>query len=457
MSFIKDILNISESFSGILFEANKIKIIKLKKESENFFPVYWDSMDFDLDNLLQKSEMIKLFKKIKLDLKTEKINFDLIHENKKSIEKEIISNLKIAGFQEINLINWDYNLNNLIINEKNLERNIFAFSSDGINIEINYVEENHIYKKEVIKITDLDNEKVKYFIDQIDNNHIFLSGYFKDNLDHIRNIFYKLGVKVHIFNIWENILSFEKNIPSLLKNESHEYIKAISLALPPQKTIKFIREKVVSQRAKKEKKETTEEIDIDFIIDNQKETTIISERGTFWQKIKDFFNRTIWGPKKSKSFQYFHDEKSILNKEIKTFLPKPKEKLFLPKLKNNKPKEKISKNKNINKNKIFLDNKYSFKLVNNKKEIIGWKKMLRKPGKYKSFIYYHDENSILHKEIKDIKFNLIKNKKQKIEKSILLKKPEKKIFLPKTKVKSLWEKIVTFLNRPIFEKEKKRK
>jgi len=66
-----------------------------------------------------------------------------------------------------------------------------------------------------------------------------------------------------------------------LKNESHEYIKAISLALPPQKTIKFIREKVVSQRAKKEKKETTEEIDIDFIIDNQKETTIISERGTF--------------------------------------------------------------------------------------------------------------------------------------------------------------------------------
>jgi len=62
-------------------------------------------MDFDLDNLLQKSEMIKLFKKIKLDLKTEKINFDLIHENKKSIEKEIISNLKIAGFQEINLIN----------------------------------------------------------------------------------------------------------------------------------------------------------------------------------------------------------------------------------------------------------------------------------------------------------------------------------------------------------------
>jgi len=62
--------------------------------------------------------------------------------------------------------------------------------------------------------------------------------------------------------------------------------------------------------------------------------------------------------------------------------------------------------------------------------------MLRKPGKYKSFIYYHDTNSILHKELKDIKFNLIKNKKQKIKKSILLKKPEKKIFLPKTRVKS---------------------
>jgi len=40
MSFIKDVLNISEEFSGILFEDNKIKIIKLKKESENFFPVY---------------------------------------------------------------------------------------------------------------------------------------------------------------------------------------------------------------------------------------------------------------------------------------------------------------------------------------------------------------------------------------------------------------------------------
>jgi len=49
--------------------------------------------------------MIELFKKVKLNLKTEKVNFDLIHKNKKRLEKEIISNLKIAEFQEINLIN----------------------------------------------------------------------------------------------------------------------------------------------------------------------------------------------------------------------------------------------------------------------------------------------------------------------------------------------------------------
>jgi len=51
--------------------------------------------------------------------------------------------------------------------------------------------------------------------------------------------------------------------------------------------------------------------------------------------------------------------------------------------------------------------------------------MLRKPGKYKSFIYYHDTNSILHKELKDIKFNLIKNKKQKIKKKYFIKKTRK--------------------------------
>ena len=455
MSFIKDVLNISEEFSGILFEDNKIKIIKLKKESENFFPVYWDSIDFDLDNLLKKSEMIELFKKVKLNLKTEKVNFDLIHKNKKRLEKEIISNLKIAEFQEINLINWDYNINNLIINEKNLERNIFAFSPDGINIEINYVEENHIYKKEILKIDNLNSKIINHLFKDIYSKHIFLSGYFKKDLRKIKEIFYSSGIKVHIFNIWENILSFEKNIPAIFKNESHEYIKVISLALPPQDTIQFIKEKVVSQKVKEEEKEITEEINVDFIIDNKKETTIVSEKNTFWQKTKDLFNSIIFGPIGSQSFKYLHDEKSVLNKEIKIFLPKPKVKLFLPKIKNNKPKEAISKNKKINKNKIFLDNKYSFKLINNKEEIIGWKKMLRKPGKYKSFIYYHDTNSILHKELKDIKFNLIKNKKQKIKKSILLKKPEKKIFLPKTRVKSFWEKIVTFLNRPVFGKKNK--
>jgi hypothetical protein len=40
MSFIKNIFNIQENFSGLIFKNNKIKIIKLEKEEENFFPLY---------------------------------------------------------------------------------------------------------------------------------------------------------------------------------------------------------------------------------------------------------------------------------------------------------------------------------------------------------------------------------------------------------------------------------
>ncbi len=412
MSSIKNIFDNSKNHSALLFEDNKIKIIKLKEKENNFFPIYWNSFDFDLNNLLNKSEMIELFKKIKNELDSEEINFDIISKNKEEIEKEIISNLKISGFQKIHPINWDYNINNLIIDKKSYGKNIFTFSPDNKNLELNYFEKGVIRKKELVKISEINSEKIKYFIKNTDNNHVFISGYFDNNLNYIENRFYELGIKVHVYNLWKNILSFDKNIPIIFKNESHKYIKVISLALPPQKKISYKKE---NKKIKKieSKKEIKNDIDIDFIIDNKKETKIISEKNTLWQEIKKIFNKIIFGPKNSESFKYLHEENHILNKKL--FLPKPKLKLFLPK------PHKILKNKKVKEKTIFLPkpsliikNKHSFKLVNIEAQ----------------------------------------NKKNKNKN--LLPKEKKKLFLPKPK-KDFWKKIKKFFNQPVLFQIKNKK
>jgi len=63
------------------------------------------------------------------------------------------------------------------------------------------VEENHIYKKEILKIDNLNSKIINHLFKDIYSKHIFLSGYFKKDLRKIKEIFYSSGIKVHIFNI----------------------------------------------------------------------------------------------------------------------------------------------------------------------------------------------------------------------------------------------------------------
>jgi hypothetical protein len=62
----------------------------------------------------------------------------------------------------------------------------------------------------------------------------------------------------------------------LFKGESHEYLNVISITLP-------ILEKIIFEKEKKEnkvekKKDKKEKINVDFIIDNKKESKIIFEK-----------------------------------------------------------------------------------------------------------------------------------------------------------------------------------
>jgi hypothetical protein len=142
--------------------------------------------------------MINFFKKIKSNLKTNKINIQIISNEYK--KKEIISNLKIAGFQEINIRDFQDNIKNLVIDKENIERTIFAeFQEENINFY--FLEEKYIYKKESISFSDLNKEKIEKLFEGIDHKHIFISGNFKNKLEEIKKIFYYSGIKVHIFNI----------------------------------------------------------------------------------------------------------------------------------------------------------------------------------------------------------------------------------------------------------------
>lgn len=401
MSFIKDFLNISTDYSGLLFESNQIKIMKVREENNNYFPIYWNTLDFDLINLMSKPDMILFFKKIRSNLKTNNINIEIIAEEKKT--KEIISNLKIAGFQEINFVNWDYNIDILSINKNIIEKTIFAFFTWDNSIQLSYAKENHIYKREKFSWKEINQELIKKIFIDIDHKHIFISGNFKNKMKKIQNIFYESGIKVHIFNAWKNILSFEKEIPALFKNETHEYLKVISLTLPKLNKINFEEEQKEKEQEKDEKivKKRGKEIDVNFIIKDKKENITLKKKEGIWKKVKNILNISIFETTIKKNL-----EKKKKIRKIKIFLPKPKLKLFLPRWKKNNKEENKEENENKMKNKKFL----------------------KKKNKHKN------------------------NKKTKI----FLKKPKKNLFLPIKKSKSFWNKIIIYLNQPIFETKKKK-
>ena len=428
------LFNFQKTHSGIYFEKNKIIAIKLGERDKNFYPIFWNILDFNFSSFKDKTEMVEFFKKIQKNLKTNKINFDQKGYSKDE-EKEILSNLKIAGFEKINLVNWDFNIQNLILDKNIFEKTIFAFFETEEKIKLFYFKDKHIYKIQEINFSDLNKEIIEKIFEDILHRHIFISGYFENRLEEFEKIMRENEIKVHIFNLWTNILDFNLTLPALFKNESHKYIKAISLALPPQEEIAYIKEelkekKKVKKESKKEEKK--EELDLDFIADNKKEPEIISERHTFKQWLKNIFCKVLWGPKNAKSFRLWKDEnKTKKEKKRKLFLPKPKKKLFLPKPKINlklKLKKKIKKKeKKKNERIVFLpkpsliiNNKHSFKLVKIKKQ-----------------------------ETK-------KEKKNKKKKKVLLPKPKKKIFLPKPKnnwIKKFWK----WLNGPVWDENKKEK
>lgn len=464
MSFIKNFINIPKNHSGLLFENNQIKIIQVKKNNKNYSPIYWNTIDFDLNNLLGKTEMIAIFKKIKSNLKTNNINIEIVANDKKT--KKIASNLKIAGFQEIKFTNWDYNINYLFINKDTIERTIFALFQWDNSVNFYHVKENHIYKKEKYSWDEINTEKINNFFELIDHKHIFISGNITGRIDEIKERFFEADIKVHVFNIWNNILSFKEKIPSLFKNESHEYLKVISLTLPILPGIKFKEEPKIKEKILIKKKD---EIDIDFIIENKKESIILEERITFYQKIKNISNKILFGPKNSKSFNLYKKEGAKKEKKKIIFLPKLKLKLFLPKIKQQKKKKtdkkKHERKKNIIKNhikknskiidflsqpvfnkkvKIKIKNKNDVKKIN--KKIKNTKTNKKEKLKANSKIIDFLNQAIFTKKEKTI---------QKKKKKIFLPKPKKKLLLPGKKNKTIFNKITNFLNQPIFIKKKK--
>ncbi len=123
-----------EKSGGLFIDDEKIQFIELEIDKKNMYPTYWFEKKFNSES--NKEKMLLFFKKIKEKIKNKKINF--FSENLKN-EKEVLENLKIAGF-EINQIKIEERINFLTsgkikyenwekkINEINPWKNILDFN-----------------------------------------------------------------------------------------------------------------------------------------------------------------------------------------------------------------------------------------------------------------------------------------------------------------------------------------
>lgn len=303
-------------YCGLNFDDNQYQIIELKKVGDFYIPTYhriFNSSNFINNNGdLDTENSLKYFKQIFKSVHTTTINISVI-ENKK-LQTEIIDTLKIAGFKKINIIenNFD-NILSLLINTKKVSSRYpegeKIFNAIFFKYKIYFVisQNTLILAEKIINFENLNSNLIRSFLDKnkLDKQEVYISGDLS-NLKQIKEIFYKVGVKTHLTNVWQNILNTEEKIPRIFLLDSHQYIKALGLSLSElPEIIEYVKqdkdiEKIVKEAHKK--------------------------RGKFNLLALSSFKKT------SQNKAGIKERKLFLPKKIKkTFLSKKISKIFLPK------------------------------------------------------------------------------------------------------------------------------
>ena len=395
-------------YTAFNFDDDSFQFIELKKYNDYYLPIVnkiFDSSEFiTRQGVFYKKETIRLFKNI---FKMANSNMLTISEiDNKKLQSEIISALKIAGFEKINIkkINFE-NILSLLIKTKNLvsryPRGQRIFNAIFLNKKIHFflTQGGLIKNKKIINSEILDYDSISEFLskNELDEQEVYISGEIEPSLEEIKEMFYIFNLKIHVVDIWQNIVNTKEKIPKIFFLESHKYIKSISLALPNLLKIvgemEGVKEEDIiglddsietskPERVEKKQTQIKKEVDRFELLklssfrdkkEKKEKKIVLKKEKSVSQKIINFFKQevpsTVIGKKKTDSTKtaknkkekklqlrvfkparvYYlakkEQTKKILKKRIKStklYLPKRK-RIFLPKTKADLSKVKVAK------------------------------------------------------------------------------------------------------------------
>lgn len=293
--------------SGICIKpSGDFQFIEIKKNKKSYLPTIWKE-DFvgNIDDvkLFKKKDFINKIKKLR-NISNSKTVF-LNSLKNKEIEKEIISAIKISGFEKV--IVKEKNIEGIILNKKLINKNLTVLFQEGEAVF--YISDGKkINKKEKIKIKDISVARIEEILKKIKNKEVSLINVDEEIINSIKNIFYILGFKARNKNIWENFLDFSDTIPGIFMNDSHKFIDVLSITVPnlknwkrKKKEVKNIKEKSLylpkkkkkvflsnpkKEIVKKEKKKSTTNKKITEMPEVKLKNTKIG----FWNRLKNNFS-----------------------------------------------------------------------------------------------------------------------------------------------------------------------
>lgn len=325
-------------WAGLFFQPDgSYHFIEITKKKNSYVPVLWKKgflESFGNTESFQKKYFVKKIKYIRKTSKTKTLFLGPIAN--KNFEREIISSIKISGFEKV------------IVIKKNKEGVILNRHSPIIEVTVVFNPESIVFyvsngkkilKKQEILIADFSVSKVsdilKDFIEDGFPPKVFLLGVPTAISDSVKNVFYTVGLKTKNKNIWENFLDFSDEIPKIFMSDSHLFIDVLSITVPELKI--WDGNDMMEYNKKEEMKK-------------EKENEKIEEKKEEEIKKEEENEKPIFLPKKR--------EKTFLRKNVKKiFLKKEKkEKILIPEKKSTEKEKKwfksIFKEKKIEKIKV---------------------------------------------------------------------------------------------------------
>ena len=241
-----------ESLIGLYIEpSGSYQYIEVKKVKGSYTPVFWYNDIFenftDIKNF-KKKDVIEKVKQFIIKKKVKTIFLNSFEDKKQ--EKEIISALKIIGFDKV--IIKEKNIAGIILNSFfPTEKMTVFFQKEKVVFYVH--NKDKIITKEEIFIENFSVFKINELCKKIKNieqiSTISLVNVPEIVLNSVKDIFSLSGFQTEKKNIWENFLDFSDVIPEILSKDSHDFINVLSITIPGLKT--WEKEKIIEKKKKK--------------------------------------------------------------------------------------------------------------------------------------------------------------------------------------------------------------